>query len=97
MENTPDLRHTHPGAEADDPGAEYYRELAEERGTPWPRGAFITRLSHTTGFALARAKMARTWPCGRCGGPRVCPDLTATLPYRQCGYAEVPGLGWIHQ
>ena len=95
MENN-DLRHVDP-AEVDGPGPEFYRELAEDRGAPWPRGAHITRLSRTVGFALARAQMTQTWPCGRCGGPRVCPDLAATLAYRKCGYAEVDGRGWIHQ
>ncbi len=95
---TPDLRHATP-AEVDGPGPDWYRELAEECGTPWPRGAHLTRLSHTVGFALARAKMARTWPCGRCGGPKICPDLTATLPYRLCGYGPAgdPYGPWVHQ
>lgn len=87
-------------AEIDGPSAEWYRELAETSTVPWPRGVYIARLSHTAGFALARAHMAVTWPCGRCGGPRVCPDLPATLAYR-CGYAPADPADvfgrWVHQ
>lgn len=92
MENT---EHTRPyladPAEVDGPGPEYYRELADELGHPWPP-ATITRTA-----AVACASGSWAWTCGKCGGPGVCPDLAATLPYRQCGYAEVDGLGWVHQ
>jgi hypothetical protein len=92
------LGHVNP-AEVDGPGPDWYRELAEERGTPWPRGAHITRLSHTVGLALARTRLPEAWPCRRCGGPKVCADLAETLAYRQCGYA--PGADpygpWYHQ
>lgn len=88
-------------AEVDGPGAEYYRELAETRGAPWPRGIHITRLSHTAGIARARGLMPRVFPCPLCGGPQICPDLAATIPYRSCGYAAVdpaePFGPWVHQ
>jgi hypothetical protein len=98
VENTPDLNHVYP-AEVDGPGPDWYRELAEERGTPWPRGAYTARLTHMTGFALARQRMPQMWPCPKCGGPKVCPDLAATLPYRECGYSPAgdPYGPWVHQ
>lgn len=99
MENHPDLSHVDP-AEVDGPGPEYYRERAEESGHAWPRGAHLTRMSHTVGLALARTRLPEAWPCKRCGGPKICADLTATLPYRKCGYAPVssdPYGAWVHQ
>jgi hypothetical protein len=88
-------------AEVDGPGPEWYAELAETQGTPWPRGAHITRMSHTVGLALARTRLPECWPCPRCGGPKICPDLAATLPFRVCGYAPVtpaePYGRWVHQ
>lgn len=85
--------------EGDGPGPEYYRELAEERGTPWPVGAFITRANHLAGIGRARQCVPVRWPCPVCGGPEFCADLAATLPFRQCGYAPVadPDGLWIHQ
>lgn len=88
-------------AEVDGPGPDWYSELAETRGAPWPRGAYIARLTHTVGIARARTRLPEAWPCPKCGGPKVCPDLASTIPYRKCGYAPVttgdPYGRWVHQ
>ena len=83
-------------AEVDGPSAEWYREAAESAGALWPRPHIVTRTTHLIGIARAMALGPR-WPCPKCGGPRVCPDLASTLAYRKCGYAEVAGVGWVHQ
>lgn len=85
------VQHADP-AEVDGPGPEFYRELAEVNGHPWPVPVPVTCPAH----AAIRCASG-SWSCGKCGGPGVCPDLAATLPYRQCGYAEVPRVGWVHQ
>jgi hypothetical protein len=88
----------HPLADYGGPGPEWYRELAEFLGAPWPRPPSMTRTARAYMTARAIERAPRTWPCPTCGGPRFLPDLKATLPYTKCGYAEVPpGGGWVHE
>jgi hypothetical protein len=88
----------HPLADDGGPGLEWYRELAETLGAPWPWPHAMTRLTHARMTARAMERAPRTRPCPICGGPRFLPDLEATLPYTKCGYAEVaPGGGWVHE
>jgi hypothetical protein len=79
----------------DGPGPEWYREAMERDGTPWPPPRSFTRAEHAR--LTPRARADGTWPCPRCGGPAVLPDLASTLPYRQCGYAQTPAGTWVHK
>jgi hypothetical protein len=87
------------------PGAEWYYELAETLGKPWPVPRSMVRATHrelARRQAEAEAERARLeaeaemWTCEICGGPRVCPDLAATLAYPPCGYAETEDRTWVH-
>ena len=84
------------------PDPEWYWELRETQGRPWPLTVAMTRANHAAladrrAAAELKAALAE-WTCPACGGPRECPDLPSTLAYRSptCGYAEVAGGRWAH-
>lgn len=81
------------------PSYEYYRELAETQGHPWPEAHAITRAQHAALTAPPSPPILAGrddgWRCPRCGAPAIVPDLEATLPYR-CGFLELADGRWIH-